>query len=83
MDPALGPDGKLKPASELEFFESETDTVPISKGGRNVSTGSLHDILLTGSLSANFFRTQMWSAQGRTESQDGRGPGSQKLCLRW
>jgi hypothetical protein len=36
MDPALGADGKLKPASELNFFESETDTVPISKGAGNV-----------------------------------------------
>ena len=39
IDPALGVDGKLKPASELEFFESETDTVPISKGDENISKG--------------------------------------------
>ena len=82
MDPALGADGKLKPASELNFFESETDTVPISKGAGNVSQGLLHDILLTGSLSTNLFRTRTWSTQGRTENQDGRGPGCGKLCLR-
>jgi hypothetical protein len=75
MDPALGADGKLKPASELDFFETETDTVPISKGAGNVSKGSLRDILLTSALSANLFRTWTWSAQGRTESQDGGGPG--------
>ena len=45
MDPALGADGKLKPASELDFFKSETDTVPISKGARNISKGLLHNIL--------------------------------------
>jgi hypothetical protein len=53
MDPALGADGKLKPASELDFFESETDTVPISKAG-NLSKGLSHDILLNNSLSTNF-----------------------------
>ena len=73
MDPALDADGKLKPASELDFFESETDTVPISKGAGNVSKGLLCVILLTGALSANLFRTQTRSAQGRTEIQDGRG----------
>jgi len=73
MDPALDADGKLKPASELDFFESETDTVPVSKGAGNVSKGLLRVILLTGALSANLFRTWMQSAQGRTESQDGRG----------
>lgn len=36
-NPALGADGKLKDASEIEFYNSEGDEVPIPKGGTAAS----------------------------------------------